>query len=225
VIINTEVLLWTQIASIIVFLGTLFGLYKVLIEQKDATIQLQKENIAYLKDQLADAKAKSPDLLAQTLASRIKLLEEELKRLVQDNSSTQEQVNAKETELKQAREIEKLIKETAEQVKRSPFSFIAVTKNIVGKIPLFITEFTLPAGVYTQTKGHFGVIPPLTDTDIAYLDIRTQDGTVLKTLSNSGVPSEITSTGFTLDADTVIGFCLYGSNNTTHSFIISLGVK
>lgn len=109
--ITTETVFWTQVASIIAFVVALFVLYRVLVEQKDATIQLQKENIAYLKDQLTEAKSKSPDVLAQSLASRVKLFEEELKRLEQDKSSTQEQLKAKEAELNQARgEAEELTK-------------------------------------------------------------------------------------------------------------------
>lgn len=102
--ITTEIVFWTQIVSNVAFVVVLFILYRVLVEQKDATIQLQKENIAYLKDQLTEAKSQSPDVLAQSLASRVKLLEEELKRLEQDKSSTQEQVKEKVAELNQARE-------------------------------------------------------------------------------------------------------------------------
>lgn len=98
-----EIIFWTQIASIVGFVVASFILYRLLVEQKDATIQVQKENIAYLKDQLTEAKAQSPDVLAQRLASRVKLFEEEVKRLEQDKSSTQEQVNAKEVELNRAR--------------------------------------------------------------------------------------------------------------------------
>ena len=99
-----ETIFWTQIASIVGFVVALFILYRLLVQQKDATIQLQKENIAYLKDQLAEAKSQSPDVLAQKLATRVKLFEEEVKRLEQDKSSTQEQVKAKEAELNRARE-------------------------------------------------------------------------------------------------------------------------
>lgn len=102
--ITNGTIFWTQIISIITFVIALFVLYRILVEQKDATIQLQKENIAYLKDRLADAKGQSPDVLAQSLATRVKLLEEELKRLEESNTTTQEQVTAKELELKQARE-------------------------------------------------------------------------------------------------------------------------
>nr|MDP2192034.1 hypothetical protein [Rhodoferax sp.] len=99
-----EVIFWTQIASIIGFVVALFILYRLLVEQKDATIQLQKENIAYLKDQLTEAKSQSPDVLAQKLASRVKLFEDEVKRLDEDKTSTQEQIKAKEAELSRARE-------------------------------------------------------------------------------------------------------------------------
>jgi type II secretory pathway component PulM len=68
--ITTELIFWTQIASVIGFVVLLFVLYRLLVDQKDATIQLQKENILYLKDQLADAKQQSPDVLAQSLAAR-----------------------------------------------------------------------------------------------------------------------------------------------------------
>lgn len=99
-----ETIFWTQVGSIVAFVVALFILYRLLVEQKDATIQVQKENIAYLKDQLSEAKLQSPDMLAQKLANRVKLFEEEVKRLEEDKSSTQEQVEAKETELRQARE-------------------------------------------------------------------------------------------------------------------------
>ena len=101
--ITAETIFWTQIASIIGFVVALFVLYRLLVEQKDATIQLQKENISFLKDQLADAKLQSPDILAQILAGRVKLFEEELMRLGQDKTSTEKQVATKEAELEQAR--------------------------------------------------------------------------------------------------------------------------
>lgn len=101
--ITTETVFWTQIASIVGFLVVLFVLYRLLVEQKDATIQLQKENIAYLKNQLAESRAQSPDVLAQSLANRVKLVEDELKRMEHDKTSTQEQIKAKEAELQEAR--------------------------------------------------------------------------------------------------------------------------
>lgn len=103
--ITTETIFFTQIASIVGFFVTLFWLYRLLVEQKDATIQLQRANIAFLNDKLVDAKLQSPDVLAQSLAGRVKLLDEELMRLQHDNSSTTKQITAKEAELRYARTV------------------------------------------------------------------------------------------------------------------------
>lgn len=102
--ITNEWIFSTQVFSLITFVVALFVLYRILVQQKDATIQLQKENIAFLKDQLAETQSRSPDALAQILAGRVKILEEEVKRMHEDKSSTQEQVAAKEGELKDARQ-------------------------------------------------------------------------------------------------------------------------
>jgi DNA repair exonuclease SbcCD ATPase subunit len=111
-IISTEIIFWTQVGSIIAFLAALFVLYRLLVDQKDATIQLQKENISYLKDQLADAKAQSPDVLAQSLTNRVNQFEGELRRLEQDKTATKEQIGAKEAELTATRaEAETLTKQ------------------------------------------------------------------------------------------------------------------
>ena len=110
--ISNDVIFWTQVASIVAFVVALFVLYRLLVDQKDATIQLQKENILYLKDQLTDAKAQSPDVLAQSLTNRVNLLEGELRRLEQDKTATKDQVSAKEAELTATRtEAEALTKQ------------------------------------------------------------------------------------------------------------------
>lgn len=111
-VVTIETVFWTQVGSIIAFVVLMFFLYRLLVDQKDATIQLQKENIAFLKDQLSETKSQAPDVLAQRLASRVKLLEEEVKKLEGDKSATQDQVEEKEAELKTARnEAEELTKQ------------------------------------------------------------------------------------------------------------------
>lgn len=111
---SNDVLFWTQIGSIVGFIVALFILYRLLAEQKDATIQLLRETINTLKDQLAEARRVTPDVLAQTLAARTKLLETELGRVTNDHSSSQEQVRAAEDALRLARE---KAEELAKQVK------------------------------------------------------------------------------------------------------------
>lgn len=107
-----ETIFWTQIASIIGFFGTLFVLYHLLVKQKEATIQTQKENIVYLKHKLDDAKLQSTDYLNERLDKRVKSLESEMSRLENDKTSTEEQITAKELELHRARtESENLTKQ------------------------------------------------------------------------------------------------------------------
>lgn len=101
--ISNEVLFLTQVVSIIGFVLALFVLYALLVRQKDATIQLLKERVSLLRDQVADGIASSPDMLAQRLSGRISTFEEELKRLEEDKTATEEQVAETEAELAAAR--------------------------------------------------------------------------------------------------------------------------
>ena len=61
---SNDTIFWTQIAPIVVFVLSVFGLYRLLIEQKDATIQFLKETNSSLKDQLTEARNLTPDVLA-----------------------------------------------------------------------------------------------------------------------------------------------------------------
>lgn len=106
-----EILFYTQIGSIIGFVVALFVLYRVLVSQKDATIQLLKEKNDYLANQLSDASKSSPDALAKSLADRVKLLDDEIERLSKDKESNQEQIKKKEIELD-------AVKEEAEKLSR-----------------------------------------------------------------------------------------------------------
>lgn len=100
---SNDTIFWTQIASVVFFVLSVFGLYRLLIEQKDATIQFLKETNSSLKDQLAEARNSTPDVLAQSLSGRVKLFEVELERLSLDKNANQELVLHKEEELKVAR--------------------------------------------------------------------------------------------------------------------------
>ena len=78
--------LYTQIFTFLGYLGVLFYLYRVYVQQKDATIQQKdatleglREKISLLEKQLTIASDNSPDVLLLRLSNRIKLYEEELK--------------------------------------------------------------------------------------------------------------------------------------------------
>ena len=92
---SNDVIFWTQIASFVAFVFSIFGLYRLLVDQKDATIQLLKETVSTLKDQLTEARNATPDVLAQLLSGRVKMLEGELERLAQDKNANQGSCTAK----------------------------------------------------------------------------------------------------------------------------------
>ena len=98
--ISNDVIFWTQIASIVAFIFSVFSLYRLLVDKKDATIQLLAETVNTLKIQLAEARNSTPDVLAQSLSCRVKMLDAELKRLSQEKHANQKIVYGKEEELR-----------------------------------------------------------------------------------------------------------------------------
>lgn len=107
---SNETIFWTQVTSIVVFVLSMFGLYRLLIEQKDSTIQFLKETNSALKDQLIEARNLTPDVLAQSLSGRVKLLEGELERLSLDKNTNHMLIERKEEELKEARQKAEVLK-------------------------------------------------------------------------------------------------------------------
>ena len=101
---SNQVIFWTQIASIIAFIGVLFILYRILVDTKDATIQLLKEKTSSLERELADAYASGPDVLAERYAKRVKLLTEELERLSEDHDKNATAIEDKEKQLSAVRD-------------------------------------------------------------------------------------------------------------------------
>lgn len=96
--VTNEVIFTTQIISIIGFIVTIFVLYRVLVSQKDSTIELLKEKNIFLTDKLTEANELKPDVLAQSLTNRVRLLETEIARLSQDKVKNQSLIQDKEQE-------------------------------------------------------------------------------------------------------------------------------
>jgi hypothetical protein len=94
----------TQVASIVAFVVALFVLYRLLVETKDATIQLLKEKTAALESALATAREAGPDALAERLGARVKLLTGELERLSVDEERNAAAIHEKESELQGVRD-------------------------------------------------------------------------------------------------------------------------
>ncbi len=111
---TNTVIFWTQIISIVGFVIALFVLYRVLVSQKDSTIELLKEKNTFLTEQLKSAQEQSPDKLAELLSSRVSILESELERLGSDKEVNSQEILAKETELATVkRQAENLSKQLA----------------------------------------------------------------------------------------------------------------
>ncbi len=101
---SNELIFYTQLASILTFVGTVFALYKLLVSQKDATIEALRERIATQQDRMT---FESPDALNERLSKRIALLTDELTRLGADKETNAEVIKAKEEELTGATEMYK----------------------------------------------------------------------------------------------------------------------
>ena len=111
---SNELIFYTQLASILTFVGSVFALYKLLVSQKDATIEALRERIATQQDRMT---FESPDVLNERLSKRITLLSDELARLSTDKEINAEAIRAKEEELTGAKEmyerLQKLVMHTS----------------------------------------------------------------------------------------------------------------
>lgn len=100
-------LFYTQIFSILGYVGILFALYRLLvqqkdsvIQQKDSVIQLLKENLSDREFQIGQLKSQTPDALATALSDRIKVSLDEIARLKADGDANRQEVAQKEEDLR-----------------------------------------------------------------------------------------------------------------------------
>lgn len=95
---SNNVLFYTQIGSILLFILIVFALYRLLVQQKDATIELLRQRNEWFKDQLEAAQNLRPDVLVERLGKRLKATESELVRLNEDHDSNATVIAEKEKE-------------------------------------------------------------------------------------------------------------------------------
>ena len=96
---NIEVLFFTQIASIVGYIGAAFWLYKSLVSQKDAVIELLKNRIDILEKDIKGLETQSPDNLIESLSRRVGIAKEEIEALNKDGQKHKVEIKQKETEL------------------------------------------------------------------------------------------------------------------------------
>jgi predicted restriction endonuclease len=125
---TNETLFYTQVASIITFVVSLFILYRVLVHQKDATIQLLKEQVNFLKNQVSSLKCEQPDILVKTYTERVEALEKELERLLAERTTHKKKIQILRDEILHAKNKIEIIEP---QIKKA---FLTVHKYRLGQI-------------------------------------------------------------------------------------------
>jgi hypothetical protein len=101
---SNNVIFFTQLASIVVFILALFGIYRSLVSQKDGVIELLREQLKQQEIKIKELQSQSPDVLAKTLSERIEIAVREIARLKVDGGQHKIEINEKEEELNKLKE-------------------------------------------------------------------------------------------------------------------------
>jgi hypothetical protein len=137
--VSTEVIFYTQVASVIAFLIALFGLYRVLVRQKDSTIALLLENDRLLSIELEQLRIQLPDAIGESMARRSNAALEEIKGRGMDDA-----------------EKRKLVEQTTEKVQLESRRLLDESKRLLdeaSKASLAVCGTVPPrAGVFNE-KG------------------------------------------------------------------------
>lgn len=94
-----QTIFYTQITSIIAFIFVVFAVYRLLVQQKDATIEQLKERLTYLDTKIKDFEKQSPDVMVESLSRRVEIARAEISRLKDEGEEYKGQVAGKEEEL------------------------------------------------------------------------------------------------------------------------------
>lgn len=92
-------LFYTQIASIIAYVAAAFWLYRTLVAQKDAVIELLKHRNDILEKRVAELETQTPDSLVESLSKRVAISKSEIEALNQDRDKHRSEIEQKEDEL------------------------------------------------------------------------------------------------------------------------------
>lgn len=113
---SNNIIFFTQIVSIVIFVLALFGLYRLLIAQKDGVIELLRQRNQSLQDKISDLESQSPDALVTALSARVEVAIKEIGRLKEEGDKHKEEIIEKESDLqkvqKRLTELTAMIQET-----------------------------------------------------------------------------------------------------------------
>ena len=100
---SNDAIFITQIVAIFAAIASPFALYRLLVSQKDAAIQLLKERLEAEKAKTAELKSQAPDALVEALSKRIVVMTSELSRLRSDDDAKESEITKKQAELEAVR--------------------------------------------------------------------------------------------------------------------------
>ncbi|WP_345868569.1 hypothetical protein [Shewanella algae] len=101
---SNDVIFYTQISTVVIFILALFGIYRSLVSNKDSVIELLKERIVFLSERIEALESQTPDALAEALSNRVERQLSEISRLKEDGEQHQEEISLKEAEINEARD-------------------------------------------------------------------------------------------------------------------------
>ncbi len=101
---SNDVIFYVQLASVVIFVIALFGVYRLVVQQKDSVIQLLKERLREKDGKIEGLESRTPDALATALSSRIRVAIDEIDRLKADGDKHKEEIRMKEEQLQLVRE-------------------------------------------------------------------------------------------------------------------------
>lgn len=97
---TNEVIFYTQIGSVLTFVVVVFSVYRLLVEQKDAVIQLLKQRMDDQAERIRLLEKQTPDALADSLSERVERQLAEIERLRLDGTLNKEEILRKEGEIR-----------------------------------------------------------------------------------------------------------------------------
>ena len=110
----------TQLATIFAFVIASFGLYRLLVSQKDSTIEA-------IRERLETERSQSPMVLTELLDKRVTLMEKELKRLDGENIALKAQVEGYQQQVEEVQQFAKESKALKAEFDILNYMFIEVT--------------------------------------------------------------------------------------------------
>jgi hypothetical protein len=86
---TNEVIFYTQIATIVAFVFTVFGLYRLLVGVKDATIESLRQQLDSSRAKIEELEKKSPSVLIEMYARQLALAEKMVEKVEQERATAQ----------------------------------------------------------------------------------------------------------------------------------------